>query len=137
MWQFNISNNKTLPTIWSFTFAIIFETYSSEYFKVRTADSHSLGLFRCVFGVYVSLFFTSDRERYIQTFSKYCAIEKYGMLKTNTQLQYCETRGKENTKQATFFWILFMSVFTNKSIKNKRFVWDFKKCQIVTDETSN
>ena len=30
-----------------------------------------------------------------------------------------------------------MSVFTDKSIKNKRFVWDFKKCQIVTDKTSS
>ena len=28
-----------------------------------------------------------------------------------------------------------MSVFTDKSIKNKRFVWDFKKCQIETDAT--
>ena len=28
-----------------------------------------------------------------------------------------------------------MAVFTDKSIKNRRFVWDFKKCQIATDET--
>ena len=56
-------------------FVMIFETYIFEYFKVRIVESHSLGLFICIF---VSLFFTSDGERCIQTFSKYCVIEKYG-----------------------------------------------------------
>ena len=32
-------------------------------------------------------------------------------------LQYCETKGKGNTKHKNFFWILFMSLFTDKSMK--------------------
>ena len=63
---------------------MIFEIFIFEYFKVRIADSHSLGLFMCVFGA--SLFFTNDGERFIQTFSKYCVKEKYRILKTNTAI---------------------------------------------------
>ena len=29
-----------------------------------------------------------------------------------------------------------MSVFTDKNVKQKRFVWDFKMCQIATVETA-
>ena len=66
----NTSNNKTLPTILSFTFIMIFETYIFKYFKVRIADSHSLAS-SCASLVYVPLFFISDGEYCIQqTFSK-------------------------------------------------------------------
>ena len=62
---------------------MIFETYIVEYFKIGIVDSHSLGYSRTSL-VYVLLFSTTERERCIQTFSKYCAIAKYETLKTNT-----------------------------------------------------
>ena len=55
----------------------------------------------CASLLYVLLFFTNDGKHCIKTFSKYCTIEKYGILKTHTSLQYC--KGKENTKQKNFF----------------------------------
>ena len=41
------------------------------------------GLLMCVFGVCITTF-TRDGEGYIETFSKYYSIEKYGILKANT-----------------------------------------------------
>ena len=76
---------------------MIFKTYIFESFKVRIVDSHSLGL--CASLVCLSMFFISDGERCIQTFSKYCAIEKYGILRT-TILQ---NKRERNTKQKNFF----------------------------------
>ena len=84
---------------------MVFETYIFKYFKVRIVDSHSLGFCMCVFGVCIAVF-TSDGGSYVQTISKCCAIEKHGILKTNTQLQYCETRGKGDTRQETFLYLL-------------------------------
>ena len=55
--QFNIRNHKTLPTILSFAFVMIFETYIFKYFKVRIVVSLSLGLFMCVFSVHIAVFY--------------------------------------------------------------------------------
>ena len=55
--QFNIRNDKTLPTILSFAFVMIFETYIFKYFKVRIVVFLSLGLFMCVFSVHIAVFY--------------------------------------------------------------------------------
>ena len=62
---------------------MIFETYIFVYPKIRIVHSNSLGLFMYVFAI-VSLLFTSGRVRCMQIFSKRYAIEKDGILKTNT-----------------------------------------------------
>ena len=77
---------------------MIFETYIFESFKVRIVDSHSLDLFMRIFGVCIAVFYCRRRALYTNIYVlvyKYCAFEKYGIIKTvilrNKRERKCKT----------------------------------------------
>ena len=129
--QFNISNNNTLPTILFFFFVRIFKIHIFEYSKAGIVGSHSLGLFMHVSGLCMAIFI-SNRERYIQKFSKYWAIKKYWIFKIKCNI--AKQDGKKIQSRKISFESCSCRFLTDKRIKNKRFVWDFKKIQIATND---
>ena len=76
----NISNNKTLPTILSFTFVMIFETYIFEYFKVRVVDSHYPGLFMCIFSLRIA----------VPTAAEHVVYKHFLSISESRNMEYCK-----------------------------------------------
>ena len=79
-----------------------------------------ISLFMCVFGVSIAVYLPATESIVYKYFISIAQSRnmKYWKLTHN-----CNIAKQEGDKIQTekFFWILFMSVFTGKSIKNKRF----------------
>ena len=109
----------------------------SEKANLNIAEIYEglLGLFMCVFGVSIAVYLPATESIVYKYFISIAQSRNMEYWKLTHNCNIVKQEG-DKIQTENFFWILFMSVFTGKSIKNKRFVWDFKECQNATGEMS-
>ena len=96
-WNFTV-NTKTLKRLTSYSLLYFCNDFWSLHFRVsftRLIHARLWCMCRC--------FFTSDGERCIQTFSKYCAIGKYGILKKTNNCNIAKQEGKKIQNRKIYF----------------------------------